>query len=204
MRWAVAAAAAVALAAPAAVAQAPVAFQVSPTSGEAIAVAPNSGPLYIRRSGVAGGPDDTVPVTVEGFTHHASAWQTIDLTAYGVPANALRVDLGVRAVITKGDVPYGTSVYLHARPYGSAECRGPDGYENYPLDGTYGGQPTQDCLIAQTVAVAPGDQRRDTSTWPVMVHDGKIQLSWGYRRAPGEFPVGDAVAIVVYLNAYSV
>lgn len=164
-----------------------------------IADTPNSTKIMLRRAGVAPSDliDDTVEVTVDGFTQHCSGFKVFDLTQYGVPASAQSVMLGTRGIITKALNNYGTSLWLHAKPFGSRACLGSSGYENFPLDGTYGTQPTQEGMIMQSVAQMPGQNTRDTASMPVKCVNGKIELSWGYRK--GE---GDAVAIVVYLNGW--
>lgn len=178
-----------------------------PAPGGGIAVAPNFIKVFHRSSGLPGGaPDDTHAIEAGGLVHHVSGYETIDLGAYGVPADATAATLGIRMVITKGLTDSTTSVWLHARPAGSDLCRGPDGHPDEPLDGAWGGQPSQGCMIGQTVAQLPRDGRREASAWPVRLNGGQLQLSWGYRRPGGDWTGlqggGDAVAVVVYLLGY--
>lgn len=158
--------------------------------------------VAVRGTGGSGYVDDTAAfATADGQTQHSSGWETVNVADYGMPADASAVEISVKGIITKGQTNASATVYMFVRAAGSACCLGPPGHEGYPVDANYG-NPVRG-LVLQTVAQLPADGRREIDTVTVAVADGKFEWSWGYRRADiGAWPVGDALAINVYLNGY--
>lgn len=158
--------------------------------------------VAVRGAGAAGYLDDTTAfATTDGQTQHASGWETVSVADYGMPADVSAVLVAVKGIITKGALDGLAGVYVFARAPGAACCEGPPGREGYPVDANYG-NPVRG-LVLQTVAQVPSDGQREITEVTVPVTGGRFEWAWGYHRtASGGWPVGDAVAVNLYLNGY--
>lgn len=167
---------------------------------------PNRMELADRLVGIGDYPDDTKRVTFVGIngstqTTHASKWITVDVRKVGIPASAKVVRLSLKGTITKGESAGLATVYVLVRPFGSTCCEGPPGNEDYPVDLQIAGG-FQVVSVLQTVVQLAGDGRREWTTADIALRSGKFQFAWGYRRNEGAFPTGDAIAFVMFANAY--
>lgn len=166
------------------------------------AQAPDLTLVAVRGVGASGYLDDTIAYTTpDGTAQHGSGWETVAVADYGVPADATAVTLSVKGIITKGQVESTAGVYVFARAAGAACCLGSLAHAALPVDGNYG-NPVRG-LVLQTVAQLARDGQREITQVTVPVTDGAFQWAWGYHREPlGDWPVGDALAVNVYLDGY--
>lgn len=152
----------------------------------------------------AGYPNATVPFTTsDGMRWHVAPYTTVDLAGYGVPASAVAVRLSVKAIITKGAAEGLVSVWAFARSSGAACCSGPPGREAYPIDSNEGQAVRGE--LEQAVAQHAGDGVRSLTEVTVPISGGMLEWSWGYRATVNDgaaWPLGDAVAINLYLDGY--
>lgn len=154
-------------------------------------------------------PDDTIPVTLtdqNGNVIHtnSSPWTPIDVTQFGVPVDATVVQLSFKAIITAVDGD-GPAVYAFVKSDGANICPGPPGFENYPVDYTWDGEPGDggEKCWAVHAAIDGTNGVREFDTVDVPVVNGKFDFSWGYRKKPGQWPKGSAVAIGVWLDGWA-
>lgn len=141
-------------------------------------------------------------VSIDGYPSvDTSGWQTLDLRPYGVPATAKYISVGVKTIITKGDSSGAADVFLFARSPGALCCQGPPGYESDPMPFN-AGQHVRG-MVAQAVDQLPGDGVRNFTHTVLPVLNGRLEWSWGYTRNPGLWPVGDGVAVNLYLNGWA-
>jgi hypothetical protein len=165
--------------------------------------APNKVKVLQRTAGVAGAStDDTVPVVIPGGPPlTSSGYQTVDLTPYGVPADAEYAQIGVKAVITKGSSDGTDNLYVFLRTPGANCCLGPVGYDNYPV--AWGTARTVRGLAEEASVWLAKDSVREFNNSVVALRNGRFQFAWGYQRNMGDWPDGDSVAIVLYVNGYA-
>lgn len=183
-----------------------------------LAPAPGADVVLKRQLGTGYGdtPDDTIPVTLTAsggskITTHSSAWESIDLTALGVPATATAATLQVKAVETVRPSDEAT-VYAFVKESGVNICPGPPGFESYPVDFTWDGEPGaggEKCWAVHASidggpkgATGNGVREFDTVTVPLV--DGHFDFAWGYRRGlTGVYPAGSALAVGVWLDGWA-
>jgi hypothetical protein len=153
--------------------------------------------------------DDTRRLTFtdeygDQVTSNSSPWEPIDVTQFGVPASATAVRLQFKAVIT-GIADTESTVYAFVKTDGSPLCPGPPGFENYPVDFGWTGEAAEGgekCwAVHGTIAGANGV--REFNTVDVPLTHGKFDFAWGYRKPPGQWPHGSAVAIGVWLDGWA-
>lgn len=174
-----------------------------------IADAPGSTVIFHRQLGTncCDTSDETRVVeihTVQGtvVTEHSSGWSPIDVTQFGVPSTATAVRIQVKGVITAVNEP---DVFAFARKTGSGLCPGPPGFENYPVDFSWAGETGNGWVkcFAVHAAISGSNGVREFNTVEVPLVNGKFDFAWGYKRTPGTWPAGDAIAVGVWLVGWA-
>jgi hypothetical protein len=164
--------------------------------------------IISEQAGVTGWVDPTLPVDTGGGAPptQIAPYRTINLAGAGIPSTAKAVQLAVKTIITKGPVDFGASVFVFARRYGSTCCAGPPGYQQQPIDWNVtrpdGTVHPVEGMVGQAVAQLARDTVRQWTTVVVPVSQGRFQYSWGYRKAPGMWPDGDAVGVGVMVTGW--
>jgi len=161
--------------------------------------APNRLILFSRGAGTAASYDDTTLIYPNNGAPptHASGWEAIDVTGFGVPVTAKAVYLSFLAATTKGLNDGTATVFGFVRAPGAVCCDGPPNYPNYPIDWN-----AEDGFVSQTANQLARDANRTWSQATVPLVNGKFEFAWGYRKIEGNYPDGDAVGIAVYINGW--
>lgn len=153
--------------------------------------------------------DDTRQITFVDVNHNtqttnSSTWERVHLA---VPAGAKVARLTLHSIITRGSRPGSTVVYAFARRPGATCCSGPPANPNRPVDfqlqGTTTKNPRLAPMVTQISATGPNGTLRDNVTVDVPIRDGVVEFAWGYRRILGDYPTGDALGVLVFLDGWA-
>lgn len=177
-----------------------------------LATAPHTTFVALRQVGSPySTPDDTKPVRlVDGLGNPESTrtapWKLIKVP---VPAQAKVARISIRAAITRGRQDGDAVVYAFARTPGATCCAGPPGYPQQPVDYSLKGQALDGSdnkrppMVVQADATGPGGSYRGWSTFDIPLRHGRFALAWGYRKASPDWPQGDAVGLLVYVDGWA-
>jgi hypothetical protein len=120
-------------------------------------------------------------VTPEGAP--SDQWNVVDVTQWGVPADAAAVFLSGVMIITHGTTPATCDLTISFRAYGAS----------YPPDGTW--------YIHQAIEPWVGGGERQTMATFVPVNEGKFEYYWR-RNTTAQYPAGCGYAINLRAQAY--
>lgn len=143
--------------------------------------------IFVNNIPVAGEPNGSGTTTFP-----PGQWVQVDVTRWGVPANAAWVDLQAILIISHANNPNVGDMTISLRKVGSTETCGTNAATN-----NYNGQ----ALVAGPGS-GPGTGVRTDYYSGVQLVDGKFEFCWDYIDYPGVWPAVTAYGVNIKIQKY--